>query len=156
MLYFIFQEDKSFLKNRDLSVRATMAVKLRLGEKEILEKAVKSAAVNREYYRRQMEAKALLPKYEESSPGPLEMGAAGARLPLVLRNLEEEAGGQEALSLSEAVSRAKAVENGLVNGENSIPNGARSGKENVNQEESKRATEDAKGSSSDSTGDVKG
>ncbi|XP_036847529.1 actin-histidine N-methyltransferase isoform X2 [Manis javanica] len=150
------EEDKSFLKNRDLSVRATMAVKLRLGEKEILEKAVKSAAVNREYYRRQMEAKALLPKYEESSPGPLEMGAAGARLPLVLRNLEEEAGGQEALSLSEAVSRAKAVENGLVNGENSIPNGARSGKENVNQEESKRATEDAKGSSSDSTGDVKG
>ncbi|XP_036738002.1 actin-histidine N-methyltransferase isoform X3 [Manis pentadactyla] len=150
------EEDKSFLKNCDLSVRATMAVKLRLGEKEILEKAVKSASVNREYYRRQMEVKALLPKYEESSPGPLEIGAAGARLPLVLRNLEEEAGGQEALSLSEAVSRAKAVENGLVNGENSIPNGARSGKENVNQEESKRATEDAKGSSSDSTGDVKG
>lgn len=136
------QEDKSFLKNHDLSVRATMAIKLRLGEKEILEKAVKSAAANREHYRKQMQAGAPLPRCEES-------GAAGARLPLALRNLEEEAGVQEALTLTEAVSRAKAVENGLVNGENSIPNGTRSEKENLNQEESKRATGGTKESSSD-------
>uniref|UniRef100_A0A7N5P3P2 protein-histidine N-methyltransferase n=1 Tax=Ailuropoda melanoleuca TaxID=9646 RepID=A0A7N5P3P2_AILME len=136
------EEDKSFLKNHDLSVRATMAIKLRLGEKEILEKAVKSAAANREHYRKQMQAGAPLPRCEES-------GAAGARLPLALRNLEEEAGVQEALTLTEAVSRAKAVENGLVNGENSIPNGTRSEKENLNQEESKRATEGTKESSSD-------
>lgn len=130
------------MKNHDLSVRATMAIKLRLGEKEILEKAVKSAAANREHYRKQMQAGAPLPRCEES-------GAAGARLPLALRNLEEEAGVQEALTLTEAVSRAKAVENGLVNGENSIPNGTRSEKENLNQEESKRATEGTKESSSD-------
>lgn len=130
------------MKNHDLSVRATMAIKLRLGEKEILEKAVKSAAANREHYHKQMQAGAPLPRCEES-------GAAGARLPLALRNLEEEAGVQEALTLTEAVSRAKAVENGLVNGENSIPNGTRSEKENLNQEESKRATGGTKESSSD-------
>ncbi|XP_032695409.1 actin-histidine N-methyltransferase isoform X4 [Lontra canadensis] len=138
------EEDKSFLKDHDLSVRATMAIKLRLGEKEILEKAVKSAAANREHYRKQMQAGAALPRCEES-------GAAGARLPLALRNLEEEAGVQEALTLTEAVSRAKAVENGLVNGENSIPNGTRSEKESLSQEESKRATEGTKECSSDST-----
>ncbi|XP_070449341.1 actin-histidine N-methyltransferase isoform X4 [Equus przewalskii] len=149
------EEDRAFLKNSDLSVRATMAIKLRLGEKEILEKAVKSAAMNREYYRRQMEEKAPLPKYEESNPGLLESGVADSRLPLVLRNLEEEAGVQEALTLPEAVSRAKAAENGLINGENSLPNGTRSEKENLTPEESKRATEDAKESSSDSTEEVK-
>uniref|UniRef100_A0A671EAH9 protein-histidine N-methyltransferase n=1 Tax=Rhinolophus ferrumequinum TaxID=59479 RepID=A0A671EAH9_RHIFE len=148
------EEDKSFLKNHDLSVRATMAIKLRLGEKEILEKAVKSAAANREYYRKQMEEGAPLPKYEESNPGLLEGGVVDSRLPLVLRNLEEEAGVQEALTLVEAVSRAKAVENGLINGENSIPNGTRLEKEDLNQEQSKRATEDAK-EPSDSTEEVK-
>nr|KAF6502568.1 SET domain containing 3, actin histidine methyltransferase [Molossus molossus] len=118
------EEDKSFLKSQDLSVRARMAIKLRLGEKEILEKAVKSAAANREYYRRRMEEGAPLPKHEESDPGLLEGGGADSRLPLVLRSLEE-AGVQEALALSEVVSRAKAAENGLVNGQNSIPNGTR-------------------------------
>ncbi|XP_044929441.1 actin-histidine N-methyltransferase isoform X3 [Mustela putorius furo] len=138
------EEDKSFLKDHDLSVRAAMAIKLRLGEKEILEKAVKSAAANREHYRKQMQAGAALPRCEES-------GAAGARLPLALRNLEEEAGAQEALTLTEAVSRAKAVENGLVNGENSIPNGTGSEKGSLSPEESKRATESTKECSSDST-----
>ncbi|KAF5914287.1 hypothetical protein HPG69_000084, partial [Diceros bicornis minor] len=149
------EEDKAFLKNHDLSVRATMAIKLRLGEKEILEKAVKSAVGNREYYRKQMEEKAPLPRYEESNPGLWESGVADSRLPLVLRNLEVEAGVQEALTLPEAVSRAKAAENGLVNGENSLPNGTRSEKENLTPQESKRATEDAKESSSDSTDEVK-
>uniref|UniRef100_A0A2K6MBC8 protein-histidine N-methyltransferase n=1 Tax=Rhinopithecus bieti TaxID=61621 RepID=A0A2K6MBC8_RHIBE len=124
-------------------------------EKEILEKAVKSAAVNREFYRQQMEEKAPLPKYEESNLGLLESSVGDSRLPLVLRNLEEEAGVQDALNIREAISKAKATENGLVNGENSIPNGTRSENENLNQEESKRAVEDAKGSSSDSTAEVK-
>lgn len=139
------------MKNHDLSVRATMAIKLRLGEKEILEKAVKSAAANREYYRKQMEEGAPLPKYEESNPGLLEGGVGDSRLPLVLRGLEGEAGVQEALTLSEAVSRATAADSRLVNGENSIPNGTRLEKENLSQEPSKRATEDAKEPSSDGT-----
>ncbi|NIG58553.1 histone-lysine N-methyltransferase setd3 isoform X1 [Pontoporia blainvillei] len=147
------EEDKSFLKNHALSVRATMAVKLRLGEKEILEKAVKSAAANREHCRRQVEGHAPLPKYEESNPGLLE-GVADSRLPLVLRDPDGEAGAQEALTLTEAVRRAKAAEHGLVNGENSIPNGTRSEEESLNQEESKRATGDAQESSSDSAEEV--
>ncbi|XP_007455709.1 PREDICTED: histone-lysine N-methyltransferase setd3 [Lipotes vexillifer] len=147
------EEDKSFLKNHALSVRATMAVKLRLGEKEILEKAIKSAAANREHCRRQVEGHAPLPKYEESNPGLLE-GVADSRLPLVLRDPDGEAGAQEALTLTEAVRRAKAAEHGLVNGENSIPNGTSSEKESLNQEESKRATGDAKESSSDSAEEV--
>lgn len=72
-----------------------------------------------------------------------------------MRNLEEEAGVQDALNIREAISKAQATENGLVNGENSVPNGTRSENENLNQEESKRAVEDAKGSSSDSTAEVK-
>lgn len=122
---FLPQEDKIVLKNPDLSVRATMAIKLRLGEKEILEKAVKSAAMNREYYRKHMEERAPLPRYEESDLGLLEGSVGDSRLPLVLRKLEEEAGVQESLSLTETVSKAKAAENGLINGENVIPNGTK-------------------------------
>ncbi|XP_045679449.1 actin-histidine N-methyltransferase isoform X2 [Phyllostomus hastatus] len=146
------EEDRSILKNQDLSVRARMAIKLRLGEKEILEKAVESAAANREYYRKQMEARAPLPKYEESSPGLLEGDGADSRLPLVLRSLGEGAGGQGALPLSEAGGCAKAAENGLVNGQNSIPNGTRLEEESVDEEERKRATEDAKEPPSESAG----
>ncbi|XP_037359821.1 actin-histidine N-methyltransferase isoform X2 [Talpa occidentalis] len=143
------EEDRAFLKNQDLSVRATMAVKLRLGEKEILERAVRSAAANREHYRRQMDAAAPLPKYEESSLGLLEGGGADSRLPLVLRGLEEEAGVQEALALTEADSR-------LVNGQNSVPNGPRSEKENLSPEERKRATEDAKEPAPDGVAEAMG
>lgn len=129
-----------------------MAVKLRLGEKEILERAVKSAAANRELYRQQMEERAPLPKYEESGAALLE-GVADSRLPLVLRSLDGEAGAQEALTLTEAVRRAQAAEHGLLNGQSSIPNGTRSEKETLTQEESQRATGDAKEPSSDSAED---
>lgn len=148
------QEDKIALKNPDLSVRATMAIKLRLGEKEILEKAVKSAAMNREYYRKHMEERVPLPRYEESDLGLLEGGVGDSRLPLVLRKLEEEAGVQESLSLTETVSKAKAAENGLVNGENSIPNGTRSENESLSPEESENVTGDTR-ESSGSVGEVK-
>lgn len=148
------QEDKIVLKNPDLSVRATMAIKLRLGEKEILEKAVKSAAMNREYYRKHMEERAPLPRYEDSDLGLLEGGVGDSRLPLVLRKLEEEAGVQESLSLTETVSKVKAAENGLVNGENSIPNGTRSENESLSTEESENVTGDTE-ESSGSTGEVK-
>ena len=131
---FLPQEDKIVLKNPDLSVRATMAIKLRLGEKEILEKAVKSAAMNREYYRKHMEERAPLPRYEESALGLLEGSVGDSRLPLVLRKLEEEAGVQESLSLTETVSKAKAAENGLINGENVIPNGTKESSVRMDEE----------------------
>lgn len=131
-----------------------MAIKLRLGEKEILEKAVKSAAMNREYYRKHMEERAPLPRYEESDLGLLEGGVGDSRLPLVLRKLEEEAGVQESLSLTETVSKVKAAENGLVNGESLIPNGTRSENESLSPEESENTTGDTE-ESSGSMGAVK-
>lgn len=131
-----------------------MAIKLRLGEKEILEKAVKSAAANREYYNKQMADGNPLPKYEESNIALLENTVADSRLPIVLRNLEEEAEEQGNLKIGEAID-AEVTENGFVNGENSLLNGTKSENENLNQEESNRETEDAKESSSDSTDEVK-
>lgn len=131
-----------------------MAIKLRLGEKEILEKAVKSAAANREYYGKQMAEGVLLPKYEESNIALLENTVADSRLPIVLRNLDEETEDQEDLKIEEAIG-AEVAANGFVNGDNSLLNGTKSENENLNQEESNRETEDAKESSSDSTDEVK-
>uniref|UniRef100_A0A663M3I0 protein-histidine N-methyltransferase n=1 Tax=Athene cunicularia TaxID=194338 RepID=A0A663M3I0_ATHCN len=147
------EDDKSFLETHDLTSHAIMAIKLRLGEKEILEKAVKSAAASREYYTKQMADGAPLPKYEESNIALLENTVADSRLPIVLRNLEdvEEQGD---LKIDEAID-AEVTENGFVNGENSLFNGTKSESENLNKEKSNRETEDAKESSSESTDEVK-
>ncbi|XP_052549319.1 actin-histidine N-methyltransferase isoform X1 [Tympanuchus pallidicinctus] len=147
------EDDKAFLETHDLTSHATMAIKLRLGEKEILEKAVKSAAASREYYTKQMADGAPLPKYEESNIALLENTVADSRLPIVLRNLDnvEEQGD---LKIDEAMD-AEVTENGFVNGENSLFNGTKSESENLNKEESNRETEDAKESSSESTDEVK-
>lgn len=54
---------------------------------------------------------------------------------------------QESLSLTETVSKVKAAENGLVNGENLIPNGTRSENESLSPEESENVTgEESSGS----------
>ncbi|XP_060611746.1 actin-histidine N-methyltransferase isoform X2 [Anolis sagrei] len=147
-------EDKAFLGTQDLTCNATMAIKLRLGEKEILEKAVKSAAANREYYSKRMAEGALLPKYEESNIALLENTVGDSRLPIVLRNLEDEVEEQEDLKIEEAIG-AEVAANGFVNGDDSLLNGTKSKNENLNQEENNRETEDAKESSSDSTDEVK-
>ncbi|KAF2986268.1 hypothetical protein EK904_009797, partial [Melospiza melodia maxima] len=145
--------DKSFLETHDLTPHATMAIKLRLGEKEILEKAVKSAAASREYYSKQMADGAPLPKYDKGHIALLENTVADSRLPIVLRNLEdvEEQGD---LKIDEAID-AEVTENGFVNGENSLFNGTKSESENLSKEKSNRGTEDAKESSSESTDEVK-
>ncbi|XP_065492882.1 actin-histidine N-methyltransferase [Caloenas nicobarica] len=147
------EDDKSFLETHDLTSHAIMAIKLRLGEKEILEKAVKSAAASREYYTKQMADGAPLPKYEESNIALLENTVADSRLPIVLRNLDdvEEQGD---LKIDEAID-AEVTENGFVNGENSLFNGTKSESEDLNKEKSDRETEDAKESSSESTDEVK-
>ncbi|XP_053923377.1 actin-histidine N-methyltransferase isoform X2 [Cuculus canorus] len=147
------EDDKSFLETHDLTSHAVMAIKLRLGEKEILEKAVKSAAASREYYTKQMADGAPLPKYEESTIALLENTVADSRLPIVLRNLEDVEE-QRDLKIGEAID-AEVAENGFVNGENSLFNGIKSESENLNKEKSNRKTEDAKESSSESTYEVK-
>uniref|UniRef100_A0A674H9C2 protein-histidine N-methyltransferase n=1 Tax=Taeniopygia guttata TaxID=59729 RepID=A0A674H9C2_TAEGU len=145
--------DKSFLETHDLTPHAIMAIKLRLGEKEILEKAVKSAAASREYYSKQMADGAPLPKYDKGHIALLENTVADSRLPIVLRNLEdvEEQGD---LKIDETID-AEVTENGFVNGENSLFNGTKSESENLSKEKSNRGTEDAKESSSESTDEVK-
>uniref|UniRef100_A0A6G1R8B4 protein-histidine N-methyltransferase n=1 Tax=Hypotaenidia okinawae TaxID=2861861 RepID=A0A6G1R8B4_9GRUI len=147
------EDDKTFLETHDLTSHAIMAIKLRLGEKEILEKAVKSAAASREYYTKQMADGALLPRYEESNIALLENTVADSRLPIVLRNLEEVEE-QGDLKIDEAID-AEVTENGFVNGENSLFNGTKSESGNLNKEKSNRETEDAKESSSESTDEVK-
>lgn len=142
------------METHDLTCHATMAIKLRLGEKEILEKAVKSAAVNREYYSKQMAEGALLPKYEESNISLLENTVADSRLPIVLRNLEDETEEPEDLKIEETLG-VEVAENGFVNGDNSLLNGTKLEDDNLNQEENNRETEDAKESSSESTDEVK-
>jgi histone-lysine N-methyltransferase SETD3 len=129
------EKDKIVLKNPDL-----LAIKLLLGEKEILKKAVKCTAMNREYYCKHMEERLPLPRYKESDMGLLEGDVGDSRLPLVLRKLENKAGVQESLSLTEAVSKVKAAKNGLINGENSIPNRTRSENESFSTEESENVT----------------
>lgn len=151
--FLFYQDDKSFLETHDLTSHAIMAIKLRLGEKEILEKAVKSAAASREYYTKQMADGAPLPKYEESNIALLENTVADSRLPIVLRNLDDVED-QGDLKIDEAMD-AEVTENGFVNGENSLFNGTKSESENLNKEESNRETEDAKESSSESTDEVK-
>ncbi|XP_062483862.1 actin-histidine N-methyltransferase isoform X2 [Pezoporus occidentalis] len=147
------EDDRCFLETHDLTTHAIMAIKLRLGEKEILEKAVKSAAASREYYTRQMAEGAPLPKYEESNIALLENTVADSRLPIVLRNLEDVEE-QEDLKIDEAIN-AEVTENGFVNGENSLFNGTKSGSKILNKEKSNRETGDAKESSSESTDEVK-
>ncbi|KAM6274736.1 actin-histidine N-methyltransferase isoform 1-T2 [Porphyrio hochstetteri] len=147
------EDDKTFLETHDLTSHAIMAIKLRLGEKEILEKAVKSAAASREYYTKQMADGALLPRYEESNIALLENTVADSRLPIVLRNLEEVEE-QGDLKIDEAID-AEVTENGFINGENSLFNGTKSENGNLNKEKSNRETEDAKESSSESTDEVK-
>ncbi|XP_004699177.1 actin-histidine N-methyltransferase [Echinops telfairi] len=132
------EEDKSFLQGAPLSARAAMAVKLRLGEKELLEKVLRGAAGNRALCSQQLQERAPLPRYEESALGLLESSVADARLPLMLRSLQQEGGAQG------ASGRAKAAENGLVNGQDSVPHGARAEARCSSLEESPRGRQDAK------------
>lgn len=140
------------METQDLTRNATMAIKLRLGEKEILEKAIKSAAANREYYSKQMAEEAPLPRYEESNVALLENTVADSSLPIVLRNLDEETEEPQDLKIEESIG---AEANGFVNGDSSLLNRTKLENEKLNQEESSRETEDTKESSSDSTDEVK-
>lgn len=84
----MFQEDGSVLQKPDLSAHSRMAVKLRLAEKEILERAENSGRAKRLHFRKQLDDGAPLPVYEESDIALLEN--ADAKLPIVLHQLEEE------------------------------------------------------------------
>uniref|UniRef100_A0A8B9GKH5 protein-histidine N-methyltransferase n=1 Tax=Astyanax mexicanus TaxID=7994 RepID=A0A8B9GKH5_ASTMX len=81
-------EDRSILQKPDLSLHSRVAVKLRLAEKEILERAVSSGRNKHLHFQKQLEEGSPLPLYEESDIALLEN--ADAKLPIILRKLDEE------------------------------------------------------------------
>ncbi|XP_075470511.1 actin-histidine N-methyltransferase isoform X2 [Ascaphus truei] len=146
------EDDKLVLEQSDLTFHSAMAIKLRLVEKEILEKAVKSASDNRKQYNKNFEEGTPLPKYEESNIALLENTVADSKLPLVLRNLKDGEAVQEGeLKIQEAIAISEITEHGFMNGKYSIPNGTKSESENVITEGNRKETENAKEFSSEST-----
>uniref|UniRef100_A0A8C2FWL6 protein-histidine N-methyltransferase n=1 Tax=Cyprinus carpio TaxID=7962 RepID=A0A8C2FWL6_CYPCA len=82
------EEDRSMLEKPDLSLHSRIAIKLRLAEKEILERAVSCGRAKRLHFQKQLDEGTPLPLYEESDIALLEN--ADAKLPIILRKLEEE------------------------------------------------------------------
>ncbi|KAI4883121.1 hypothetical protein NFI96_017288 [Prochilodus magdalenae] len=116
------EEDRSILQKPDLSLHSRMAIKLRLAEKEILERAVASGRTKRQHFQKQLEEGAPLPLYEESDIALLEN--ADAKLPIILRKLDEE--GEQAdteLDPSRAETVLEPTETPLLNGQSKNVNG---------------------------------
>ena len=85
----VFQDDCSILEKPDLSVHSRVAIQLRLAEKQILERASASGKAKRLHFQKKLEEGAPLPHYEESDIALLENTEADAKLPIILRKLEE-------------------------------------------------------------------
>ncbi len=83
------------LEKPDLSLHSRVAIQLRLAEKQILEKASASGRAKRLHFQKKLEEGAPLPRYEESDIALLENTDADAKLPIILRKLEEVEEGQE-------------------------------------------------------------
>uniref|UniRef100_A0A672HE28 protein-histidine N-methyltransferase n=1 Tax=Salarias fasciatus TaxID=181472 RepID=A0A672HE28_SALFA len=83
------EEDISMLEKPDLSLHARLAIQLRLAEKQILEKASANGRAKRLHFQEKLEEGAALPRYEESDIALLENADADAKLPIILRKLEE-------------------------------------------------------------------
>uniref|UniRef100_A0A665WDB0 protein-histidine N-methyltransferase n=1 Tax=Echeneis naucrates TaxID=173247 RepID=A0A665WDB0_ECHNA len=89
------EEDRSMLEKPDLSVHSRVAIQLRLAEKQILEKTSASGQAKRLHFQKKLEEGAPIPRYEESDIALLENSDADAKLPIILRKLEEVEEGQE-------------------------------------------------------------
>ncbi|XP_041131325.1 actin-histidine N-methyltransferase-like [Polyodon spathula] len=140
------EADRSLLEKPDLSFHFKIAIKLRLAEKEILEKAVASGQAKREYFQKKLEEGAPLPKYEESNISMLENSVSDSKLPIILGKLEEadEAGEQE-LKMPDALSKVNAGGDVLMNGDSKQLNGTNTeNEETLHREENAMKTDDAK------------
>lgn len=113
------------LEKPDLSLHSRMAIQLRLAEKQILEKALACGRAKRLYFQKNLEEGASLPCYEESDIALLENTEADAKLPVILRKVEE---GQEI-----QVDEDSPLLNGMkvVYGTNAEANGERDQDDNV-------------------------
>lgn len=85
------------LEKPDLSLHSRLAVQLRLAEKQILEKASASGRAKRLHFQKKLEEGASLPRFEESDIAFLENNDTDAKLPIILRKLEEVEEDQEQL-----------------------------------------------------------
>uniref|UniRef100_A0A8C2XHH7 protein-histidine N-methyltransferase n=1 Tax=Cyclopterus lumpus TaxID=8103 RepID=A0A8C2XHH7_CYCLU len=83
------QEDCTMLEKPDLSLHSRVAIQLRLAEKQILETASASGRAKRLHFEKKLEDGAPLPRYEESDIALLENTDVDAKLPIILRKLEE-------------------------------------------------------------------
>lgn len=83
------------LEKPDLSLSSRLAIQLRLAEKQILEKASASGRAKRLQFQKKLEEGAPLPRYEESDIALLENTDTDAKLPIILRKLEEVKEDQE-------------------------------------------------------------
>ncbi|XP_035024945.1 actin-histidine N-methyltransferase isoform X1 [Hippoglossus stenolepis] len=89
------EEDRFMLEKPDLSLHSRVAIQLRLAEKQILEKVSSSGRAKRLHFQKKLEEGAPLPHYEESDIALLENTEPDAKLPIILRKLEEVEEGQE-------------------------------------------------------------
>ncbi|XP_068607984.1 actin-histidine N-methyltransferase [Brachionichthys hirsutus] len=103
------EEDRSTLEKPDLSLRSCMVIQLRLAEKQILENASACGRDKRLHFQEKLEAGAPLPRCEESDVASTEGADAGAKLPIVLRKLEDVEEGR-AIPLEERSRRLSEAE----------------------------------------------
>ncbi|KAG2457577.1 actin-histidine N-methyltransferase [Polypterus senegalus] len=136
------EEDKSLLEKPDLSFHSKVAIKLRLAEKEILEKVVACGKAKREYFQKQLEEGVPLPKYEESNISLIENSGSESKLPIILRKLEGEEIGEEELKMTEVLSDMNTNGDVHVNGNSKQFNGTSAEDEKIlNVEENAQTTE---------------
>ncbi|XP_053553459.1 actin-histidine N-methyltransferase [Bombina bombina] len=147
------EDDKLLFEQEDLTFHSTMAVKLRLVEKEILEKAVRIASQNRKMYNTFLEKGAPLPKYEESNLALLENTVGDSKFPLIIKNEEDNELDGELKQIQEAIAITEITENGYVNGKDSLV--TKSEIENTLTDENRKGIENAKDISSENTDEAK-
>ena len=107
------------MEKPDLSLHSRVAIQLRLAEKLILERASGSGRAKRLHFQKQLEEGAPLPRYEESDIALLENADVDAKIPIILRKLEEVEAVEQELSLTEVLSQEEDLGRG--DGEREVP-----------------------------------
>lgn len=81
------------MAKQDLAPNSRVVIRLRLAEKQILEKASASGRSKRLHFEKKLEEGASLPRYEEGDLGLLEN--TDTKIPIILSKLEEMEEGQD-------------------------------------------------------------
>ncbi|XP_068194761.1 actin-histidine N-methyltransferase isoform X2 [Antennarius striatus] len=89
------EEDRSMLEKPDLSLHSCVGIQLRMAEKQILENTSACGRAKRLHFQKKLEEGAPLPRYKESDVALMENADGDAKLPIILRKLEDVEEGQE-------------------------------------------------------------